>query len=310
MYNHGFIDLTGQRFGRLMVISRAENNKHGDAMWNCVCDCGNTHIVNGNNLKKGTTQSCGCLAKEQATARLLKCISESHKGIIGKKFGHLTVVRKTDEIKNKGVVWECKCDCGNPQILKRTTGELNAGRRLSCGCANKGEAWNNGVRERLYVIWCDMIDRCYNKNSPSYKRYGGRGIIICGEWRHNYKAFKTWALSHGYLDTLTIDRINNDGIYEPSNCRWADVYTQARNKSSNRFLEYNGERKTLAEWANQTGLKYSTLSERLKRGWSVKDAIERPLDVCKSRARKPATEFINVKWHFDEHGNVVMARSD
>lgn len=88
------------------------------------------------------------------------------------------------------------------------------------------------------------------------------------------------------------------------------MYTQARNKSTNRILEYNGERKPLVEWANQAGLKYTTLLERLRRGWSIKDAIERPLDACRGRARKPATEFINARWYFDESGKVVLVRGE
>lgn len=194
----------------------------------------------------------------------------------------MTVIQDTNERRNNGVVWICRCECGN--VVKRTTGELNAGRRLSCGCIRTGAtgAWKNGKRERLYIIWCDIIQRCFDKNDPNYQRYGARGITICDEWRHNYPAFREWALSNGYNEQLTIDRIDNDGNYFPDNCRWTTAKVQCRNKSNNALITYCGETHCVSEWAEILGFKRSTLAERLRRGWSVEKAMTTPLKRKKS----------------------------
>ena len=199
------------------------------------------------------------------------------KDLTGRKMGRLTVIQDTNERRNKGVVWICRCECGN--VVKRTTGELNAGRRLSCGCIRTGAmgAWKNGKRERLYIVWCDIIQRCFDKNDPGYQRYGARGITICDEWRHNYPAFREWAFANGYNEQLTIDRIDNDGDYSPDNCRWTTAKVQSRNKSTNVLITYQGETHCISEWSEILGFKYSTLRERLRRGWSVEKAITTPL---------------------------------
>ena len=197
--------------------------------------------------------------------------------LVGKKFGKLLVLRELDERRNKGVLWECVCDCGGK--AKRTTGELNAGRRLTCGCMPTGSngAWRNGKREKLYVVWCDIIQRCFDKNFRGYHRYGGRGITICNEWRHDYPAFRSWALSHGYKEGLTIDRINNDGNYEPNNCRWVTMKEQCRNKTGLVWITYNGKTMIMNDWAELLGLKKSTLGERIRRGWTIEKALTTPL---------------------------------
>lgn len=118
--------------------------------------------------------------------------------------------------------------------------------------------------ERLYRIWMAMRARCMCKNLKTYKRYGGRGIKICDEW-NDYLVFKEWALSNGYSDHLSIDRINNDGNYEPSNCRWATNKEQANNKRNNHIITINGESHTFAEWSKISGINYSTIRSRINR---------------------------------------------
>lgn len=130
---------------------------------------------------------------------------------------------------------------------------------------------------RIYNIWIDMKKRCYNTKSNRYKRYGGRGITVCDEWLHNPKAFFEWSIENGYADNLTIDRIDNDGNYEPGNCRWITQKEQQRNTSRNRFITANGVRKTMAEWAEITGISTNVIKDRLnKLHWNEQDAVTIP----------------------------------
>lgn len=120
-------------------------------------------------------------------------------------------------------------------------------------------------RTRLYNIWTQMIQRCTNQKLDHYERYGGRGISVCNEWR-KFEVFAEWAMKNGYKDDLTIDRINVDGNYDPKNCKWSTDVDQQRNKRNNHFITINGETKTIAEWAEISGLPYKTLQRRVYTG--------------------------------------------
>lgn len=157
-----FIDLTGQRFGKLVVERRAPNNTpSGRPQWICQCDCGKTTIVSGHNLREGKTKSCGCAKKGVNTIH---------------------------------------------------------------GFAK------NGCREKLYSVWAGIHQRCDNPHNTAYHNYGGRGIVMCSQWRESYPCFREWAYQNGYEEGLQIDRINNDGNYEPSNCRFVSPTTNAQNR--------------------------------------------------------------------------------
>lgn len=132
----------------------------------------------------------------------------------------------------------------------------------------------HGLRNsRLYRIWTNIKTRCYNAKDPHYSRWGGRGIVMCDEWKDDFKSFYDWAMSNGYSDDLTIDRIDNDGNYEPSNCRWVTAKEQSKNKRNVRFITYNGKTQTIPEWTKELGLGKETIRERLKRGWSDEEAL-------------------------------------
>lgn len=206
------LNLAKKHFGRLTAIEPAGKRGRG-VLWRCICDCGKEHIVLGSELMRGNTQSCGCLSRELASARL----------------------------KN---------------ISTKTHGESNT---------------------RLYRIWVDMRTRCANPNWDHYERYGGRGITVCKEWEKSFEAFRNWALGAGYKDGLTLDRRDNDGPYSPENCRWATVKEQASNRSSTRYIEFNGETRTISEWSKITGVGRTTIKHRIDvLHWSIEKALTTP----------------------------------
>lgn len=145
---------------------------------------------------------------------------------------------------------------------------------------DKNPNYKHGLgKTRLFRIWNGMKSRCLNENVPMFKRYGARGISICDEWKNDFKAFYDWSMNHGYRDDLTIDRINNNGNYEASNCRWVNVNVQSNNRSTNHYLTLFGEIKTLSEWCKIYQINYKTVQDRLKRGWNIYDALSKSVDT-------------------------------
>ena len=198
----------------------------------------------------------------------------------GMKFGKLTVIRFLKKITDKNgkarYLYECKCECGNTII--RETGTLRENTMCSCGCYKAGTLnkkhglWS--YDNKLYGVWQTMKGRCFKSTNTKYKNYGGRGISVCDEWKNDFKVFNDWAYKNGYKEGLTLDRIDVNGNYEPSNCRWITAKEQARNKTTSFFIEYNGEKRCLSEWASILNLSYKALFNRLKyKGWSVERAF-------------------------------------
>ena len=183
--------------------------------------------------------------------------------LTSRRFGKWIVLNRS-EIKSKRTYWNCICDCGN--IKKVLAQNLKSGISTNCGCENKKV--HNKDDRRLYNIWGNMIQRCYNKNHNKYKYYGEKGICINKEWKDDFSNFKEWSLNNGYKDNLTIDRMNNDKNYEPSNCQWVTMKEQNKNKSNNFFITINGETKLLEEWSIISGISRNTLKYRFKNGWS------------------------------------------
>lgn len=198
-------------------------------------------------------------------------------------FGRLTVLCRVDIGKPK-VYYKCSCSCGKETIVERHS--LVSGNTRSCGCLHKEQLikrnYKHGERyTRLYKVWVSMRERC-SVHSIKYKQWEGRGIKVCADWQNSFCKFKEWAVNNGYKDTLTIDRIDVNGNYEPTNCRWISMQEQQYNKTNTRFFEYKGQKKCLAEWAEIFGINKPTLYNRVYNcGWSIEKALE-----TKVKARK------------------------
>ena len=200
--------------------------------------------------------------------------------LVGQRFGRLTVIEQAGINKYKKALFSCICDCG--KCCEVIGSKLVSGHTKSCGCLQKEKAskrmtTHGNSMTRLAGIWYGMRKRCGDPNS---KEYGGRGIKICDEWLNSFQAFYEWAMENGYSNDLTIDRIDVNGDYCPENCRWATRQTQSNNTRANHYITYNGETRTLSEWAKHTGLKYSTLRSRINLyKWDAEKALSFPVKV-------------------------------
>lgn len=255
------INMVGQKFGRLTVIEMIKKDGEKTSC-RCICDCGNETIANSWQIRNGFTKSCGCLKNEQG----------NHvEDLKGRRFGKLMALEFAG-ITNKKTLWRCQCDCGNEVIAYATN--LKSGHASSCGCLKYPAKKLSNTR--IYHIYRGMISRCYKETDGNYAIYGGRGITVCDEWlgEDGLFNFKEWADNNGYQNDLTIDRIDTNGNYEPSNCRWATLIEQANNKRNNIMLTYNGKTKTIPEWSRELGVNRGLLYSRKKLGWTDKQCIE------------------------------------
>lgn len=190
--------------------------------------------------------------------------------LIGQHFGKLTVVEFVKRDKHSNSFWKCKCDCGNFTVA--TKQNLRRGHTSSCGCLKSipYHKTHGYAGSSTYISWLNIRSRCEDINNVNYCRYGGRGIVFCERWR----LFENFLNDMGEKpEGMTVERIDNNGNYEPSNCRWATPKEQARNTRNNVLVSHNGITLCIAEWAEQLCIPYGRLQSRLKHGWSIERAF-------------------------------------
>lgn len=153
--------------------------------------------------------------------------------------------------------------------------ELIYERRLCCKDCSKPSQTHGMTKTKLFDVWQSMKQRCNDKNHKSYKDYGGRGITVFYNWlgKEGFINFHNWSMENGYKEGLTIDRIDTNGNYEPNNCRWVDILTQANNKRNNRLLTYKGITDTIPNWARKYNIKAGTLYWRITNNWDIEKAL-------------------------------------
>ncbi len=204
---------------------------------------------------------------------------------VGDRFGRLVIAKEVPVVRTTSGSTQrrmlCRCDCGSETVVLLNS--LRFARTRSCGCiANEATATRNrrnathGMSASPeFAVWRSMKQRCSNENHVAYSLYGGRGITVCDLWRDSFERF--WK-DMGTRPSLahSIDRIDNDGNYEPGNCRWATVVEQGRNKHNNVLLTHHGDTMCLVEWAELIGVSPEAITARLRRGWSVEDAVTTP----------------------------------
>lgn len=196
------------------------------------------------------------------------------KDISNMRFGRLVAIESFKKWNCNKYFWKCKCDCGKE--IECLGSNLLRGNTNSCGCLKNDMVADlrkkHGMsKTRIFKIWVGIRKRCTNKNCKAYSYYGGRGISVCERWNDFNNFYQD--MKDDYKDDLTLDRIDSNGNYEPSNCRWVSVKHQNSNRRTNVFIEFNGETKTLAQWQKKTGVGYKTISNRIKAGWDIKDAL-------------------------------------
>lgn len=190
--------------------------------------------------------------------------------LTGQTFGWLTVLYENSDRRYKDrVYWVCRCKCGTIKAVR--SGDLRSGKTISCGCYHKQDVSKRfritgKSKSKIRGVYKEMKARCNNPNNKEYKNYGQRGIKVCDEWNQEYgfKSFYDWAMANGYSEGLSIERIDVNGNYEPSNCCWIEKNRQASNTRKNKYLTYKGITHTYAQWGRIVGCDYHMIERRLR----------------------------------------------
>lgn len=198
------------------------------------------------------------------------------KDITGKRFG-LLIVESYSHTKARHSYWKCVCDCGGTKTCRANS--LQQGATTSCGCVGNSTNFSHGLTKHpLFPVWSGMKQRCSSHVSEKYKKhYYSKGIRVCRLWKNSFLNFFNWAISNGWEKGKQIDRINNNGNYSPSNCRFVTPAENCNNKSSNHRITFLGRTQTITQWSREKGIKKNTLLKRINTGLSVKEALNKPV---------------------------------
>lgn len=257
----------GDKYGKLEILSINSAGRWRMAL--CRCECGSEKLIRLAHVTGGITVSCGCIKRK-------------HKVEIGQRFGRLVVESLEYSRENGRLKVPVACDCGTRKHVG--VAELATGVTRSCGCLVVENLVSmsfkhGGERTALYSVWHGMKVRCSNVRRENYPGYGGRGISVCDKWQKDFAEFRLWAESSGYRKGLQIDRIDVNGNYEPSNCRWVTAKINGNNRRDNVFLTAFGETKTMKQWSedDRCVVSYVTLKHRISRSkWPHEAALTTP----------------------------------
>lgn len=277
----------GDRYGFLVLTGAVRKGDRSTYFVECICDCGSIVEKRFDGLIKHTTKSCG--------SKICKLKSQEIQMQQGVRYGRLVL---TGEQKYKGRrrYVEFLCDCGNIGFC--ALGDIRSGHTKSCGCLRTeilreilithGHTVNKIIHP-IYNTWAGIKQRCFNVRSDYYSRYGGRGISMFAEWYLDFSKFYEWSIDNGWADGLTLDRVDNNKSYEPSNCRWVTNAIQNRNKKNNINIDAFGEVKCAADWVKDYRCKIGAcgLIKRIKKGWNHELAIT-TIPMCERNKIKVA----------------------
>lgn len=259
-------DLTGQKFGDLVVLGFVKFNNQNRAIWTCCCNaCGKEKDIRADALTSGATETCGCRGKD----------------LTNRRFGRLIVIEQVESSKSKRRVWSCQCDCGN--FIETASNNLLSGDTTSCGClalsgdmrvkhghsrllkkTTRDRVPGFGKRSKVYIAWCNMKHRCYSESYICYDQYGGRGITVCERWQNSFENFLV-DMGEPADPRLSLERLDVNGHYEPDNVVWASQFVQSMNKQETQ-AEYQDLKDTLKHFCEMTGVDYVELITRLHAG--------------------------------------------
>lgn len=236
-----------------------------------VCTSGSREATNHQWFARSVNRLITVLPEREKMPKLIN--------LLGKKIGSWMVLERAKNNKYGNIRWLCRCECKRKVIVLGDS--LRRGVSTRCrSCASRELATTHGgTGTRLFTAWNDMRHRCSNENDIGYKDYGGRGIKVCKEWSKSFVVFRDWALANKYQHNLTIDRINNNGNYEPNNCCWSTKKQQARNRRNNHLIIINEVERTIAEWAEIAGIGRVTLLQRVNSGWCEERLLIKPMRV-------------------------------
>jgi hypothetical protein len=207
----------------------------------------------------------------------------------GERYGRLVVVRCVGKTRRGNRVWLCRCDCGKEVAVAAGDLRRKRGPTKSCGCfirevTSRREATHRRSKTGEYAVWSMMKQRCFNPAATGFANYGGRGITVCARWRESFEAFLA-DMGVRPSPSHELDRIDNDGHYEPGNVRWAMPKAQGRNRRVNKVISHDGNAMSLVEWAEFLGIPYRMLKDRLANGWTFERAISEPRRKYPARRR-------------------------